>query len=264
MDFKSKIIDKYLDNNVWDLICQVEKLPESFIREYQDKLDWDSISKFQTLSEAFIREYADIVNWIEISYFQELSESFIREFQDKVYWDYISLGQTLSESFLIEFADKIDWYAISGNYNFSIKFIEEYENRIIIKNLLYNQYSYNFESLIIKNELAFLNLNNQRPIILYDLTKHSPEFINFVKKLEKKNNTIILFEKELKIKEFQMRTCHWCPIARKWFHRSRFNWDRYLHYIECWRSNPRFSYVQRKLEREFEEYCLGLKSLKTK
>ena len=248
----------------WYEISVKQKLSEAFIREFSDKVHWYCISKYQTLSESFIREFQNKVNWDVITLRQKLSESFIREFINKIDWLFVSFSQYLSESFIREYQDKLDWHSISLEQKLSKSFILEFKDKIEIECLFLNYHSYCFETLILNDfKSQILKYNHFGWYSNRDFTKNSPEYMEFINILVKNNNLKFSDNNHvLKIKEFQMRTCRWCPLARKWFHRTRFNWDRYWHYIECWRSNPRFSYVRRKLEREFDEYCSGLKTLK--
>ena len=262
-----ELIRKYYNKIHSSVICKTQILSESFIREYANKISWKSVSQYQKLNESFIREFADKVSWDCISQYQKLSESFIREFADKVNWVDISEKQKLSESFIREFADKVDWEWISMKQKLSENFILEFKHKILFKHFLDNKYSYCYENLIFENNKylkEYIITKYFSLIIDYDLTYHSPQFIDLLEEIKQITNKLDIDERTLKIKQFQMRTCRWCPLARKWFHRIRFNWDRYWHYIECWRSNPRFSYVRRKLEREWEEYCEGLKTLTNK
>ena len=157
-----------------------------------------------------------------------------------------------------------DWSRISTLMYLSESFIHEFQDKIFIDELILNQNSYHFESYILKHKEHYLNQTKiLKYNIYYDLTHHSPEFIDLLLKLCKYRR-LFLYDITKNIKMFQMAKCRWCPIARKWFHKTRFNWDRYRHYIECWRSNPRFSYVQRKLAKEFDEYSMGLQKFKAK
>ena len=149
---------EYFDEEIWFVICDCQRLSESFMRKYRENLDWERISERQILSENFIREFSDELDWSLIFEHQKLSESFILEFkhkdnnyipcdsqklsekfmrdhQDSVNWQVIAKYQKLSESFIKEFQDKLDWNHIFENQVLSESFIREFHEKIGWKNI---------------------------------------------------------------------------------------------------------------------------------
>lgn len=98
--------------NIYDIICEKQKLTENFIDMHSNEIKWNKIWKYQGLSIDFIRKYIHKVVWKDICKYQKLDEQFIRDFYKKVSWMYIAIHQKLSDEFIIEFAHMMDKHRI--------------------------------------------------------------------------------------------------------------------------------------------------------
>lgn len=99
-------------DNIYDIICEKQKLTENFIEMYINEIKWKKIWKYQILSIDFIRKYIHKVIWKDICKYQKLDEQFIRDFYKKVSWMYIAIHQNLSDEFIIEFQHFMDKHRI--------------------------------------------------------------------------------------------------------------------------------------------------------
>ena len=100
-------------NNIFDIICEKQKLTENFIDIYKNEIKWNKIWKYQTVSIDFIRKNIHKVIWKDVCKYQILDEQFIKDFHKKVSWMYVVIYQKLSNEFIIEFAHMMDLYRVA-------------------------------------------------------------------------------------------------------------------------------------------------------
>lgn len=160
------MLETFADRLEWQIICDHQDLPNTFIHHFMDHINWESISLCHEITEEFVDEFHEHLQWENVilneyidfdvlekyvhylthdhwkyyvSKLHCLPDSFINKYSDKLYWRAISLYKRFNEDMMDRHFDKLDIDIISMKQKFSEEFLFKYGDRLNWKNLIANR-----------------------------------------------------------------------------------------------------------------------------